>query len=273
MADTTSATPKYWNSSISEVEPEHVYVRGYDLEDLIGLPFSVNTFLVIKGRMPTPQEAAVVDALLSGVVDYALQKSGTVAARAVVSCNPSMTAGIATAILGAGEYSLSPESAAKFISESYRAFVESGLSETEFAQNLVADASARRFRIPGFGHPVFRGVDPRSEKLKSIAVEAGLWGPEAQLYEGIHAEFTKNPKVAHFPINDVGMLAAIATAMGFTPAEATALVVIGTLPGVAAHISEELRSGVMIRQIQPELVNYDVPRRDFAADRRSAGWD
>jgi citryl-CoA lyase len=272
MSNTTDVHTPYWFSSISEVEPEHVFVRGYDLEELIGLPYAVNTFLVLKGRLPSPQEARVIDALLSGVVDYALEKSGTVAARAVVSCNPSMTAGLATAILGAGDYSLSPETAAQFIADTYAAFLEAGVSREDYARQVVADASERRFRIPGFGHPVFRNIDPRSERLKSIAVDAGLWGPEAQLYEAIHAEFIKNPKVAHFPINDVGVLAAISTAMGFTPAEATALVVIGTLPGVAAHIAEELNSGVRIRQIQHNLVNYDVPRRDFASDYREAGW-
>jgi citrate synthase len=273
MNDSADGPSRYWSSSISEVEAQHVFVRGYDLEDLIGLPFSVNTFLVIKGRLPSPQEARVVDALLSGVVDYALEKPGTVAARAVVSSNPVMTAGLATAVLGAGEYSLSPETAVHFIADTYTQFLESGLSQQEFSAQIIAETTARRYRIPGFGHPVFRGVDPRSQRLKQIAVDAGLWGPEAQLYEAIHAEFIKNPKVAHFPINDVGVLAAIATAMSFTPAEATALIVIGTLPGVAAHISEELSSGVRLRQIQPGLVDYDVPHRDFHADYKNAGWN
>lgn len=264
--------PKYWYTSVSAIEPERVTVRGYDLEDLIGLPFGAAAFLLITGRTPSPQQARVVDALLTGVLDYGLQKAGTVAARAVVSSNPNMQAGLATAVLAAGEHSLATENAARFVAEQYAAWRESGLTMDDFAQAAVSELAARRVRVPGFGHQVFRGLDPRAQKLRAIAVREGLWGEPAELYEAIHRAFTRNPKVAHFPINDVGALAAISIALGFTPEESTALAVIGTLPGVAAHITEELRSGKLVRQIPPEDVEYDVPRRDFAADFGAAGW-
>lgn len=273
MSNSSSSEPRYWHSTISEVEPEHVFVRGYDLEDLIGLPFGAATFLLIKGRIPTPLETKVVDAILTGVLDYGLQKAGTVAARAVVSSNPNMQAGLATAVLAAGDFSLSPENAARYIINEYEQFLESGLTQTDYASKAVERATASKFRIPGFGHPVFRGKDPRSQKLIGIAKEAGLWSGPAALYEAIHAEFTKNPKVSHFPINDVGVLAALSVAMGFTPQEATALVVIGTLPGVAAHISEEITTGKPIRVIPNDQVDYEVGRRDFSGDARNAGWD
>jgi citryl-CoA lyase len=87
----------YWTSQISEITPETVFVRGYPLEDLIGSSFTASVFLLIKGRLPSPQEAAVVDAILTGVLDYGLEKTGTAAARYVVSSNPSMQAALATA--------------------------------------------------------------------------------------------------------------------------------------------------------------------------------
>lgn len=257
---------------MSQIEPECVYVRGYDLEDLIGFPFSATTYLLIRGEFPTPAQSRVVDALLTAVLDYGLEKAGTVAARAVVSSNPNMQAGLAAAVLGAGEHSLAPENAARYIAVQYEAFRESGLSVEEFAVAAVAEARANRVRIPGFGHPVFRGEDPRAQKLKNIAVREGLWTGPAELYEAIHREFIKNPKVEHFPINDVGLIAAIAVALGFTPEESTALAVIGTLPGVAAHITEEFRSGTVVRRIPAGDVNYDVPRRDFAEDASRLGW-
>lgn len=263
---------KYWRSTISEIEPEHVYVRGYDLEDLIGLPFAATTYLLIRGELPTPQHSKVVDALLTAVLDYALEKAGTLAARAVVSSNPNMQAGLAAAVLSAGEHSLAPENAARFIAETYAEFTDSGMAMEQFAQRVVADARERRSRIPGFGHPVFRYEDPRSLKLKSIAETHGLWNGPAVLYEAIHREFTKNPKVAHFPMNDVGVMAAISVELGFTPEEATALAVLGTLPGVAAHITEEMRSGSLVRRVPADEVDYHVPRRDFRADATRLGW-
>src|SRR5690348_9367945 len=95
---------RYWTTSISDVEKSEVYVRGYGLGDLIGrLPFSAATFLLIRGQLPTPGEARMMDAILCSVLDYGLKKPGTVAARYCVSANPSMTAGLATAILSVGE--------------------------------------------------------------------------------------------------------------------------------------------------------------------------
>jgi len=45
------------------------------------------------------------------------------------------------------------------------------------------------------------------------------------------------------------------------------------MPGVIAHISEELRAGRPIRVVPEAMVDYgDRAEHDFAADRRSAGW-
>lgn len=267
------AAPRYWQTSVSAITPRAVWVRGYNLENLIGLPFSAAIFLMIRGRVPSQQETKVMDAVMTAVLDYGLEKSGTAAARYVVSCNPSMQAGLAAATLGAGTYGLATEGTCRFIIDTYEAFRASGEVDMDaFALKVVDDAGAARLRIPGFGHPVFRKVDPRARILKTIAVDNGLWGPEAELYEAVHRQFVKQPGREHFPINDVAMLAAITVALGFTPEESTALAIIGTLPGVVAHISEELASRKPGRLIPPETADYQVPRRDLRADLTAAGW-
>lgn len=268
-----TAQDRYWQTSISEITPETVHVRGYKLDDLIGLPFSAATFLMIKGRLPSPAETAVLDAILTGVLDYGLEKSGTAAARYVVSCNPNMQAGLAAAVLSAGDYGLATENTARFIGSTYAEFQESGSTDMDaFATDVVARAKATRLRIPGFGHQVFKDVDPRAQILKRIAVDAGLWTAPAELYEAVHRAFIKQPGREHFPINDVAVLAAMTVAMGFTPEESTALAILGTIPGVVAHISEEFASGRVQRLIPPETVDYRVPRRDVATDLAALGW-
>jgi citrate synthase len=263
----------YWATGVSEITADAIFVRGYDLEDLIGLSFTSATYLMVKGELPTPQEARVLDAILTGVLDYGLEKAGTVAARFAYSANPNVQAALATAILSAGDYALATENSAQFIAETHAAWVSVGKpAMDEFAAKVVTDARASKLRIPGFGHPVFKKVDPRSQVLRQIAVDEGLWREPAQLYESIHAEFVKLPGRGDFPINDVGMLAAIAVAMGFTPQESTALTVLGTLPGVIAHISEERESGRVGRIIPATDVFYDVPRRELKTDLEAAGW-
>jgi len=270
-ADTNEAP--YWHSAVSEITPDTVFVRGYKLDDLIGLSFTSSAYLLIKGRLPTPQEARVLDAVLTGVLDYGLEKAGTAAARYVVSANPNMQAGLATAVLAAGDYGLATENSARFIADTHAAYEAAGKPDlAEYAAKVVADARATRLRIPGFGHPVFKRTDPRAQILRQIAVDAGLWGEAAQLYDAVHQAFTSLPGREEFPINDVGMLAAICIALGFTPQESTALTVIGTLPGVVAHISEEYASGKVGRVIPAKDVSYAAPRRDLATDLKAAGW-
>lgn len=273
MAEQLAATEQRWTTAVSEITPDTVYIRGYPLDRLIGLPFTATTFLLIAGRLPTPAETRVLDAVLTGVLDYGLEKSGTAAARYTVSCNPNMQAGLAVAMLSAGEYGLATENSARFITDTYAAFVAGGHTDVDaYAAEVVAGARARKERIPGFGHPVFRFTDPRAAILRQIAVDAGLWGPPAVLYEAVHRAFVRQPGREHFPINDVAMMAAITVALGFTPQESTALAIIGTLPGVVAHISEEFRAGQPGRGIPRAEVRYDVPQRQFDADLAAAGW-
>jgi citryl-CoA lyase len=272
MTEFAEPAPRYWRTHVSAITPETVVIRGYKLDELIGMSFTATTFLMIKGRLPSPAETKVLDAVLTGVLDYGMEKSGTAAARYVVSCNPHVQAGLAAAALSAGDYGLATENTARFIQDTYAEFQESGRDMDSFAEQVVERARAAKFRIPGFGHQVFRLEDPRAQILKRIAVDAGLWGEQAVLYEAVHRAFVKQPGREHFPINDVAVLAAITVAMGFTPEESTALAIIGTLPGVVAHISEEFRSGKVQRLIPPELVDYDVPERDLQQDLKSAGW-
>ena len=269
-----AAPEPYWRTEVSRVTPTKVFVRGYDLEDLIGgLPFTAAAFLMIMGRVPDPREVRVLDAVLTAVLDYSLHKPGTVAARYVVSANPSMAVGLAAATMAVGKNTLATEDTARFITETHERHVASGDDADAFAEELVEQMSAAKLRIPGLGHPAFKKVDPRAAILKDIAVREGLWTEPAQLYETVHRAFTRRPGKSDIPINDVGVMAAVMVALGFTPEESTGLAIISTLPGVVAHISEELSSGKAIRIVPDETVAYDVAAdRNFSLDWKAAGW-
>lgn len=257
-----NSADRYWQSRVSEVTDETVLVRGYPLEDLIGSSFTSAIYLVIRGELPTASQSRVLDAILTAILDYALEKPGTAAARFVVSSNPNMQAGLAAAVLAAGENSLAPENTGRFVARTYAEYLAEGSGDMDaFAVKTVAAMRERRERIPGLGHPVFKRVDPRAQRLRSIAVEEGVWSEAATLYETVHQAFTRLPGKADIPINDVGMLALLCDSLGFSPEESTALAILGTLPGVVAHVSEELSTGKPIRVLARDSVAYDVPRR------------
>lgn len=257
---------RYWQTSISDVENNTVYIRGYDLGDLIGkLSFPEATFLLIRGRLPTTGETKMIDGVLCSVLDYALKKPGTAAARFCVSSNPSMVAGMATAVLSAGEYSLAPDQTGHFLNNTISA-ARSAESFDEAATVLIENMRAKKERVPGLGHPAFRFTDPRAQQLKTLAVECGVWGDMCDWYEALHKAFTTQANKPEIVINEVGMMGAILAQMGFTPAEMTGLAVISTLPGVVAHISEEMQSKVRIRVIPDDSVDYARERHSFSED-------
>ena len=264
-----------WETSVSRVDDGKVLIRGYDLEALIGgQSFTASCFLLLRGRLPSPAEERALDAVLNAVLDYALLKPGTVAARYAVSANPSMVAGLAAAVLSVGSYTLAPEDTARFALAGYERHLAAGTSLAETARAIVADVRARKERIPGVGHPLFKGVDPRAQKLKQVAVKEGLWSERADLFERVHRAFVDDIGKPDIPINDVGMMAVVMLELGFTPEEMTGLAVLSTLPGVIAHVSEELGSGRRIRTVPDDQVDYTaVEPRDFAADRSTAATD
>ena len=274
MVDDAAPPPAYWTSTVSRIDGDRIRIRGYDLEELIGgQTFTASAFLLLRGRLPTPDEVRALDAILNAVLDYALEKPGTVAARYTVSANPSMVAGMAAAVLAVGRFTLAPEDTARFLLDAHDRLVATGAGIDELAATLVAEAGERRRRIPGFGHPRFRKIDPRAQRLRDVAEASGLWGERARLYEAVHRAFTALPGKADIPINDVGMMAVVLVELGFTPEEMTGLAVLSTMPGVVAHLSEELRTGRPIRVVPEDQVDYaDRSERDFVADRRETGW-
>lgn len=268
----STTTDTYWATSVSEVREEQVLIRGYDLEDLIGnLSFTSAVYLLIRGQLPTPSQVRVLDGVLGAVLDYGLEKPGTVAARFAVSANPQMATGMAAACLSVGQHTLATEDTSRFVIDVAARQAASELPLDQFAEQEVARIRASGQRIPGLGHPVFKKVDPRAAVLRQLAVDEGCWPAEAAVYEAVHGAFTSLPGKSDIPINDVGVMAVVLVGLGFSPAEGTGVAILSTMPGVVAHISEELTSRRPIRVVERSQVTYDVPPRDFKADARAAG--
>ena len=141
-----------WQTSVSRVDEGKVLIRGYDLEALIGgQSFTSSCFLLLRGRLPAPGEERALDAVLNAVLDYALLKPGTVAARYTVSANPSMVAGLAAAVLSVGSYTLAPDDTARFALAAYDRHLASGTSLAETAGAIVAERAR-----PQGAHPRHR---------------------------------------------------------------------------------------------------------------------
>lgn len=245
-----------WNTAVAKITEDDILIRGVDMRELIrGRRFTEVAFLAVRGRFPTDAETRMLDGALVALVDHGLVSSHVAAARYIVSGHPNVVAGIAGGILAAGPNTLSPESAAEFIEEAITLRAAMHATIEAAAAAIVDDVIARRRLIPGIGHVVHKVSDPRTVELRTLAAELGFIGERVALYEAIHAEFQRR-KGRELPINADGMLAAILGEMGWAPCAMAGLAVFAALPGILAHVLEEMSSGAPHRFIPENQVTY-----------------
>ena len=258
----------YWRQKISHITAGDILIRGYPLTEVIeNLSYTEALYLTLRGELPGEKETRVMNALLCGIVDYEFINATTPAARFVASASPdSSIPGIAAGVLAMGSYTVSPQDSAALINSAHELMKRENLTKEETAKRVVKEYQESNNRIPGLGHPVYKEVDPRAVALSKVAKEAGLWGEKSQLYEAIHDEFVKSTGKP-VCINIDGMMACVGNEMGFDPLEIAGIAALSFMCGIIAHVVEEIREGVPLRVIPPEMGSTYVgpPERHLSA--------
>ena len=167
------------SAGISQAYPDRVEVRGRDLTgDLMGrLTFTEYFHLLLTGDEPTEDQRFFLDLLLVAIAEHGMMPTN-VAARMTLAADPdSLQGAVAAGILGAGPVVLgTSEECARLLASEARASGES----RDVARDRARDPRRRR-KVPGFGHPVHRPVDPRAERILELADERGVSGPHVAL--------------------------------------------------------------------------------------------
>jgi citrate synthase len=230
-------------TGIGKAELHRILVRGYDLnKDLVGkITFTDMTSLMLRGRLPTPNEAKMLDALLVILVEHGMV-SHVIAARLVYHCAPeAIQAAVAAALCGAGSVHLgSSEWSAKMLTEALPSDGKNPDLE-QIATAIFDEYSVRKQRIPGIGHRTHAEGDPRAETLFGIAKENKIYGSYCELLQKVSEVATQRRKRL-IPVNVTGAIAAIALDMGFPWQITKAFALIGRTLGVMGHIAEEIRA-------------------------------
>jgi citrate synthase len=211
-------------SRISRVNPDRVEVRGRDLSrELIGShTFNEYFHLLLTGREPTDDERYFLDVLLVAIAEHGMMPSN-VAARMTLAADPgSLHGAVAAGLLGAGPVLLGT-------SESCALLLEDAVRSGETPGQVVA----RLERVPGFGHPVHRAVDPRAERILELADERGV--------SRIHVDYARRlrDELAPLPLNVAMAIAAVLLDLGFDSAVAKAVPILARTAGLLAHLAEE----------------------------------
>ncbi len=170
-------------SHISQAYPDRVEVRGRDLTgDLMGrLTFTEYFHLLLTGREPTEDQRFFLDLLLVSIAEHGMMPTN-VAARMTLAADPdALQAAVAAGILGAGSVVLgTSEECARLLEDAQRQ-VAAGAEPAAVAHDIARSVRESGEKMPGFGHPVHKPVDPRAERILELADERGVSGPHVEL--------------------------------------------------------------------------------------------
>jgi citrate synthase len=218
-------------SHISQAYPDHVEVRGRDLTgDLMGrLTFTEYFHLLLTGEEPTEDQRFFLDLLLVAIAEHGLMPTN-VAARMTLAADPgSLQGAVAAGILGCGPVILGTSEECARLLEAAR--------ERDPAQ-LVAETRAAGGRVPGFGHPVHKPLDPRAERILDLADERGVSGAHVALARRIRDAVTA-AYGRPLTMNVAMPIAAVMLDLGFSAATVKAVPILARTASLLAHLAEE----------------------------------
>lgn len=239
----------YFSTEVSEVVEGEVNLRGYSLHEIMReATYAEGVFLSIVGRLPTSDERRLVDAILNSLLDHGYVASTITAARYIASGNPQFIPAVAGGILAAGSNTLSPEHSYRLLERTRE--LRGGGTVEDGADRIVDEYLAAKRRLPGFGHPIHKTSDFRADILFDLAEELGLAGESIRQFQAIHAAFVRKTGRTGIPINIDGALAAIGSDLGWSANQTVAFAVLSVLPGLMAHVIEEIDQNRPLRYIQ-----------------------
>jgi len=225
---------------ISQAYPDRVEVRGHDLAgDLMGrLTFTEYFHLLLTGREATEDERFFLDLLLVAIAEHGMMPTN-VAARMTLAADPgSLQGAVAAGILGAGPVVLgTSEECARMLEEAQQHVTAGGAPDT-VARHIAGAVHSAGDKLPGFGHPVHRPLDPRAERILELADDRGVSGPHVSLARALRdaaAETWGKP----LTMNVALPIAAVMLDLGFSADVVKSVPILARTAGLLAHLAEE----------------------------------
>lgn len=262
-------TPEtWWRTSIIEMSPGVIRLRGYAIEDLIGrVSYPAMVWLMTRGELPTPAQARLLEAALVAAVDHGPQAPSIAAARMTITCGVGINAAMANAVNmmgdvhgGAGEQCVALY---QRIADALPAAPTPDAVSAAVAAEIAHLAAAGTRHVPGFGHR-FHPVDPRAPRLLALVDEAAAGGDVSGRFAMIGRAIEAHLGAAHgrgIPMNIDGASGVVFAELGFAPALCRGLFVLSRAVGALAHAFEEMQAATRNKGPIPRdlLWTYDGP--------------
>jgi len=250
----------WWDTSIIDIHPGKIAIRGYPIEELIGnVRFPAMIWLMLRGELPTSGQADLLEAAMVPGVDHGPHAPSIAIARMAVTCGLPVNGAMASAVNvlddihgGAGQQCM----------ELYRAIDAEAGADGDLVDSAVAVIRRRTESgekiVPGFGHR-FHPIDPRTEPLFALVAKAEQAGEVSGRYAAIGravAAALERIKKRRIPMNIDGITAVIFCELGFEPELGRGLFVLSRAVGILAHAWEQKQRGRRIMGPMPKEIPF-----------------
>jgi citrate synthase len=137
--------------------------------------------------------------------------------------------------------------------------VAAGGAPASVAEEVARSIHASGGKVPGFGHPVHRPLDPRAERILELADARGVSGPNVLLARCLRdsvADAWSKP----LTMNVAMPIAAVMLDLGFPSAAVKAVPILARTAGLLAHLAEEREQplGFFVAAAAEEAVGYEA---------------
>jgi citrate synthase len=247
------------SSALSTSSADTIVVRGKDLcRELIGkVGFTDYTWFLLCGELPQPPQRRVLDATLVAIAEHGLVPSVQASRMTYAAAPDALQGAVAAGILGCGSVILgAAESAGKMLADVVARSQGSSLEAAATA--VINELRAARKPIPGYGHPLHKGEDPRATRLFEVASEAGL--PElhrkaARQVEALLPALTGKPLV----MNVSAAIPAVLLDAGFPVGALKGVPILARTASLIAHLLEEQTRpiGFVLSHAASKAIDYD----------------
>jgi 2-methylcitrate synthase len=209
-----------------------------------GESIAYNFLYTLNGKKPEPLFVKLLDLCLILHADHEWNAS-TFAARVTAATMSDMYSSVTSAIgtLKGPLHGGANEAVMKMLLE---------IGDLDKTKAWVKDALARKVKIPGFGHRVYKTEDPRATVLRKYAEQLGKhtgtlkWYEMSRVVEGEMLEYTQSAGKKIYPNVDF-YSASVYYTMGIPVQLFTPIFAMSRISGWTAHILEQWENNRLIR--------------------------
>jgi citrate synthase len=252
-----------FSQSMGTSTVDSVTVKGKSLpNDLIGRKsFSEMLYFLVTGRMPGAGQTAALDACLVALMEHGWTPTSMIARLAHDSVPDQLQVAMAAGLLTVGPvFAGTMEGCAAILSEGLGQGLTEGAQAALWCDKIVADYSARKEVVPGFGHRIHKPFDPRTPAILDTARAAGVSGSAVQLLQELSRAMDR-ARGKPITLNATGAIAAVLLDIGIPQPAMRGIAVVSRAGGLLGHIVEEQRAGTAreIWRLTREGIPYTEP--------------